>query len=257
MTNKKDKNEKLNEQDELDSAEVNSQEVASASGEHEAGTMDANPVDEDDVQSAESDSESEGDLSPDDLLEDVRRSLITETTEKEQEEQSRWWKRIGSGSRKKKADASSVETSNVPAEPSDVEAEKPKGDQDQYVEQLDELIDMLEEESLDDSAVEEVTAAPVDEIVSDKEDVPPQAVDLNELKKRAFSARTTPDEEERSLSEVRSVALSDGEEVFVEVEAAAEDPLRDRWKAFENTLKPYRRYFYFVFVFCRTHSKDF
>lgn len=250
MSNKKDKNENLNEQNELDPADFNSQEVESISGESEADDVGANPVYEEVIQPAESDSETEEELSPDDLLEDVRRSLISEMAEKEQEEESKWWKRIGSSSRrKKKADVLSVETINVPVEPSDVEAEKQEGNQDQFVEQLDELIDILEDETREDAAVEGMVAAPMEEIILDKEEKAPEAIGLNELKKRAFSARTTPDEEEKSLSEVRSVALSDGEEVFVEVEAATEDPLRDRWKAFENTLKPYRRYFYFVFVF--------
>ena len=43
--------------------------------------------------------------------------------------------------------------------------------------------------------------------------------------------------------------MEDGEEVFVEVEVKPEDPSEDRLKAFENALRPYRRYINFGIAF--------
>jgi len=46
------------------------------------------------------------------------------------------------------------------------------------------------------------------------------------------------------------VALEgDEEDVFIEVEAKTEDPMDDRWKAFQNALLPYRRYINIGFGF--------
>jgi hypothetical protein len=91
-------------------------------------------------------------------------------------------------------------------------------------------------------------------VVDEEAPAPPEAVepvpmvDIEELKKQAFQPRTT-EEEPENISEVRAVALEGGEEVFVEVESKAEDPLEERFKAFENAIQPYRRYINLAFVF--------
>jgi len=247
MSKKNDKNDKLNEQDELDPMETNPQETESTSGGYEAGAPVINLTEAESVQSEVSDDEPEGNLSPDDLLDDVRRSLIMDVAEKAQAEQTKWWKRIGKGSKRKdNVDAPPV-IEKMPVETS--EPVTSDGSQDEYIEQLDELIDMLEEETQEDVVVKDTIAVPGEETVSEEQQQEQKIVDLDELKKRAFRPRTTPDEEERSLSEVRSVALDDGEEVFIEIEAKTEDPMRDRIKAIENALVPYRRHFYFISVF--------
>jgi hypothetical protein len=48
------------------------------------------------------------------------------------------------------------------------------------------------------------------------------------------------------MSEMRAIALEGGEEVFVEVEARTADPFDERWKAFENSLRPYKSYIYYA-----------
>ena len=70
------------------------------------------------------------------------------------------------------------------------------------------------------------------------------------MKKRAFRG-SEPEDVDQDFSDVRAVALDgdDGEEVFVEVEVKAHDPLEDRIKSFENALRPYRRYIYFGIAF--------
>jgi hypothetical protein len=83
------------------------------------------------------------------------------------------------------------------------------------------------------------TAKPVVEAQPPEPEVVP---DLEELKKQVFQPRPTPMQDE---TEVRSVALEGGEEVFVEVESKAQDPLEERLSAMENALKPYRRYINF------------
>jgi len=177
-----------------------------------------------------------GEVSMDDLLDDVRRSLI-EAEVQAAEKKPGWWNRGGKG--RKRSPQNVSETTDTtdefatvvgPAAPESAEPEE----QDEYVEQIDELIDMLDA----DSGASEVEPA----LESVAESVPEPAIDVDELKKRVFSRGEAG--EEREMSEVRTIALEGGEDIFVEVEAKKEDTLDDRVKAFENSLRPYRRYIY-------------
>lgn len=247
MSKKKDINKRTDEQDELVSAVTNPGEAGPVPSEHEAGAPDLDQGPGGTIQAEVSDSGSDDKISPDDLLEEVRRSLITEAVEKEEAEQSKWWKRIGKGPRRKETEAQSADVS-MPEGPSVMDVAQQDDKQGDYVEQLDELIDMLEDDIHEDAAQEKTAILDHGEgtVVEVEQDV--QAVDVDELKRRAFQTRSIPEEEERSLTEVRSVALGDGEEVFVEVEARAVDPRQDRMKAIENSLMPYRRYFNTLFI---------
>ncbi len=192
--------------------------------------------------------ESEEDLSTEDLLEDVRHSLIAETVEKEEVKESKWWRRVGKSLRRKKKEVETEqqsETVEIPTEPEIVETVEVEKE-DEYVEQLDELIDILEEgeKTGEDSSVA-LSTVPVEEEPTPE----PEIVDISVLRERAFHSRPLSEEEDRSLSEVRSIALDDGEEVFIEVEAKKEDTRQDRLKAIENALRPYARYFTFIFIF--------
>ena len=235
-------------QDDAVAEEILSQEIETASSESDADDSELGQEEDESGQPEVVESESEEELSTEDLLEDVRRSLITETVEKEEVEESKWWRKIGKGRRKKKGvDAEQQpEPISVPVEPEIVataEAEK----EDEYVEQLDELIDLLEDEK-----TEVIPSASAQVVPAEEEPAPekePEVVDIKILKERAFHSRPLSEEEERSISEVRSVALDDGEEVFIEVEAKQEDSRQDRLKAIENALKPYTRYFTFIFIF--------
>ncbi|HKY55925.1 MAG TPA: hypothetical protein VJM08_16535, partial [Anaerolineales bacterium] len=121
--------------------------------------------------------------------------------------------------------------------PVETAEEKPE----EEVDPIDELIDLLEAEA-DEKVVEKPTAV---EVPAE----PEPEVDIEELKKQAFRPRGEGEsEEQESLTEVRSVALEDGEEVFVEVQATRQDPLEERLTALENALRPYRRYVYFGFA---------
>jgi hypothetical protein len=247
MSNNKDIKKKTTEQDELVPAEINPEETESVSSAHEANISDLDQDQGDAVQDEASDSGTDAEMSPDDLLEEVRRSLITETVEKEEAEQSKWWKRIGKGPRRKETDTLPGPVS-IPDEPLMMDTGKQDDGQGEYVEQLDELIDMLKDDIHEDVIQEKPVILDHGEEAGIEKEQDVQVVDVDELKKRAFQSRSIPEEEERSLTEVRSVALSDGEEVFVEVEAKAVDPRQDRMKAIENALMPYRRYFYALFV---------
>src|SRR6266536_891597 len=166
--------------------------------------------------------------SPDDLLEDVRRSLIEEEETDKSQKESKWWRRIGKKSKSPQPEKPPVEidlpeaitSAEVAPEPS----QEPEGEE--YGEQLDDLLNLLESES-------EQTPEPTSTI-----DVPAVApepepeVDFDELKKQAF--RPSTEEEGQKDSDVRSVALEDGEEVFVEVQAPAVNTLDERLQGFEN-----------------------
>ena len=181
-------------------------------------------------------------ISPDDLLEDVRQSLIEDETVKDEKKSKRWWRRVAKGLQKDKPaetrPSMEAETNAIPANASaDLTEATADETPEEYLDEIDELIEMLETES------NEVTAP-----TSTKVEVPTEPeVDIEELKKQAFRPRSA-NEEQESFTEVRSVALEDGEEVFVEVEATPQDPLEERLTAFENALRPYRRYIYFGFT---------
>lgn len=166
-------------------------------------------------------------VSADDLLDDVRRSLIED--ESDAEKKPSWWN--------KKAKGKDPE----PVEAPSYIVEKPKPE-DLYLEQIDELIDLLEPE------VEETPKAVV---LAEPESLPaaePEApVDVAELKKRVFSPSEAGKDQE--LSEVRAIALEGGEEVFVEVESRPADPVEERLKSFENSLRPYRSFIYYALAF--------
>ena len=215
--------------------------------EHEAETLEKNEVEQSAVPNADATVDdqikAESDESPDDILEDVRRSLIEEEQAHEKEEQPKWWKRIGKGSRKKAAEETPqvVEEINLPKlDLADSVAEsKQEAESEDYADQIDDLIDLLDTEEVADNKLSVADEKPVE---------PEKVVDFEELKKQAFQPRPSTDQEE-NLSEVRSIALGGDEEVFVEVQSTHQDPLEERLSAVENAFKPYRRYINFGLAF--------
>jgi hypothetical protein len=237
---------------EIESAEMNAEstESANADAEHETPISDSNQENQQEVPvqmdgpSAEQSNTDLDDETPDDLLDDVRRSLIEDEAQGK-EEQPKWWRRIGKGSRKNTVAAETpkaVEEIKPPGldatkmEQQEVETEA----QEEYLDQIDELIDLLD---TDDDLAEKPVA-----VVEETPAEPEKVIDIEELKKQAFQARPS-DEAAENLSEVRSIALEGGEEVFVEVQSTTHDPLEERLTAIENALKPYRRYINFTFAF--------
>lgn len=185
---------------------------------------------------------------PDDLLEDVRKSLLEEASQ--EQEQPKWWKKLGRSSRKKKVEEAPVplpDEINLPAlsavQTGEPEVAAPEEDQDEYQDEIDDLIDLLAEEETANQDATPVPVAPE----SQPESEPEKPVDIEELKKQVFQPRPALEENE-SLSEVRTVAL-EGEDVFVEVEARKPDQLEERLDAVENALKPYQRYINFSLAF--------
>lgn len=186
--------------------------------------------------------------SPDDLLDDVRRALIEDDSQ-ESQKQSKWWQRIGKTGGKQQEtpvqEPKAVEEIDLPsaqATSADVELEdlKEELESEEYVDQIDELIDLLDDEP------EPAIAQP--QKVEDAPAEPEKPADLEQLKKQAFQSRTNASGAE-TLSEVRSIALGSDEEVFVEVESKPVDTLDERVKAVENAFKPYRRYVLFGIAF--------
>jgi|GEM_PF-1151984 len=175
--------------------------------------------------------------STEDLLDDVRRSLIEEEGDKDQKE-SKWWRRIGRKAKKPEPQEPQVpmeiDLPPLPASMEPVEEQPLESESEKDVDQIDDLIDMLVAENKE---VAVIPAAPKDEVPSE----PEPEVDFEELKKQAFGPRTEGDEPE-PLTDVRSMALEGGEEVLVEVDRKAPDPWEERFTAFENALKPYRLY---------------
>ena len=181
--------------------------------------------------------------SADDLLDDVRRSLMEDETLAEEKKSRKWWRRGAKGSEKDKS-AEIEKTADVEVNPPPVStpaelADEPVFEKEpEYVDEIDELIDMLESEQ-DESARQ---AAAVVQTPIQPEIEPEPEVDIEELKKQAFRPGSA--DEQQNITEMRSIALEGGEEVFVEVEAGRQDPLEERLAAWENALRPYRSYVY-------------
>ena len=211
-------------------------EDATASDESQPGQMEITPTDE---EASDKDSSSEEDAkkdASDDLLEDVRRSLIQEEGEKNQKD-SKWWRRIGRKAKKVEPEVPQtpveIDLPSMPASIEPVEEKQIESQSKEEADQIDDLIDLLKAEH-EGPAVESVTASKV-EVPSE----PEPKVDFEELKKQAFAPRAEGEEPE-PLTDVRSMALEGGEEVLVEVDRKAPDPFEERLSAFENALKPYR-----------------
>ncbi len=192
----------------------------------------------------ETSAETENESSSDDLLNDVRRSLLeAEETEKNKKEKQ-WWRRIGR--KEKSAEQESPPTiveMDLPAtslQTDMVESKEQPSTPERYEDEINDLRDMLEAES-PPSAAETSPAAVEAELLAEAE----REFDLEQLKEQAFRPRTTADVE----SDVRSIALDGGEEMFVEVEARPRDTFKERREAFENVLKPYRSYIYMTVGF--------
>jgi hypothetical protein len=175
--------------------------------------------------------------STEDLLDDVRRSLIEEAGDKDQKE-PKWWQRIGRKAKTVEPQEPQIpveiDLPPLPASMEMVEEQPLESESEKDVDQIDDLIDMLIAENKE---VGVVPAATEVEVPSE----PEPEVDFEELKKQAFRQRAEGDEPE-PLTDVRSMALEGGEEVLVEVDRKAPDPWEERFTAFENALKPYRLY---------------
>jgi hypothetical protein len=237
MSRKNKKSKKLNDEVEQESADTNENlvEEPSVPESDGSGTADASASDP-------ADEPTSRELTPDDLLDDVRRALIEEDETAETQKQSKWWRRIGLGSSKPEADVEEPKMVDEIDLPIAVEAEidelKEELETEEQLEQIDDLIDLLEDAPVTESSAPVVEETPVE---------PEKVVDIEELKKQAFQSRTTDSSE--TLSEVRSIALEGEEEVFVEVEAKPQDPFDERLKAVENAFKPYRRHINFALAF--------
>jgi hypothetical protein len=192
----------------------------------------------------------EDDLSPDDLMDDlladVRNSLIEEDEAGKSGKKSSWWNRLVKG-----PSGQETPVEETPAEPEEeisVESIQPivasdVSNVDEDVEEIDELIKLLETDGMESQEEVLEVPAPVSQPV--EQDV---RVDIDELKKQAFTQRVdveTPEE----LGDVRQIALDGEEEVFVEVESRKEDPWEERFKRIENALRPYRTYIYYGLAF--------
>lgn len=229
---KKNRKDKDKQPTENEPAEDQVELTGSASGENEADSSSA---------------ETQADASMDDLLDDVRRSLIEEDTVSQ--DSKGWLGKFSKGRRKGKKPAEPVEEKPAAAEPMQAKPEP----ESEYLEQIDELIDMLEPveaEPVSEPKIEvprEVPEEPV--VMPEPEPEPePEPVDLDELKKRVFSP-SKEEKPEEDFSQVRAVALEGGEEVFVEVESKRVDERQDRLKALENSLRPYRGMLFFLLAF--------
>jgi len=219
-----------------ESAEDQADLAETASAESEAGTSGSESRDVSPAQTIEPSDE----VSVDDLLDDVRRSLIEDEAQAEDKKPG-WLSRIARGFQKDETAVSSpVERESEPLAQDVPTVSQPE---DQYLDEIDQLIDMLEPEvALEEPKPE---AIPVEEPAPLLE--PEPRVDVEELKKRVFSPREGAEQPE--FSEVRSVAFEGGEDVFVEVQSTKEDASQERMKAFENSLRPYRQYIYFAIAF--------
>jgi hypothetical protein len=221
-----------------ESVPAEGQNEATSSDESQQEVMGASVNSEESSSEDSMGAQAAGEESTDDVLDDVRRSLIEEEGDKNQKE-SKWWRRIGRKSKKVEQEAPQapveIDLPSLPVSMEPVEEQQLESKPEEEVDQIDDLIEMLKAEN-EDRTVESVAAPEVE--------VPPEPepdVDFEELKKQAFRPRAEGEEPE-PLTDVRSIALEGGEEVLVEVDRKAPDPWEERLSALENALKPYRLY---------------
>jgi hypothetical protein len=184
--------------------------------------------------------------SSEDILDDVRRSLIEEDETERNKKESKWWRRIGRKEKSAEPEASlpivEIDLPSTSLQTDLAEDQRPVIEPEDYATEIDDLIDMLETEHGQIPAeISSATAAG---------ELPPRSepeIDFEQLKEQAFRSRRS--EEFESDSDVRSITLEGGEEVFVEVESQTADPFDDRIKSIENALNPYRSYIYMTFAF--------
>jgi hypothetical protein len=243
MSRKNKKSKKLDGEVEQASAETNENLTETAAAAEEPSAVESDSFGTPDASASDTaDEPASRELTPDDLLDDVRRALIEEDETAETQKQSKWWRRIGRGSAKLEPDVEEpkvVEEIDLPiAMEAEIDELKEELETEEQLEQIDDLIDLLEDAPVTETPAPVVVETPVE---------PDKVVDIEELKKQAFQSRTTDAGE--TLSEVRSIALEGEEEVFVEVESKPQDPFDERLKAVENAFKPYRRYINFALAF--------
>lgn len=190
----------------------------------------------------------ENESSTEDLLDDVRKALVEEEEIDKNKKESKWWRRIG---RKEKPVEPEPSLGEIDLPPTSLQtgiAEGPSEttEPDKYDEQLNDLIDLLEAEY----DVPDTELSSVGRDISQEEPLPEPEPEINfeQRKEQAFRSRSS-EEAVQTDSDVRSIALDSGEEVFVEVDVQAPDPFEERLKAIENALRPYKSYLYMAFGF--------
>ena len=241
MTNKNSESKQSNEM-ENESAAANKETTPSvpAETESESTSSDMSPQETVELSSEEQiSSDTENEAASDDLLEDVRRSLIEEEETDKHKKEAKWWRRIGRKQKSVEPEPSppiveiDLPATSLQADLLQDQTQSPESEK--YEDEINDLIDMLEAESPESDAEPSAGAADA-EILPE----PEPEIDFEQLKEQAFRPRTADDVE----SDVRSIALEGGEEVFVEVESRPADTFKERREALENALKPYRSFIY-------------
>jgi hypothetical protein len=232
MPKKNSESKQFNEME--DKSSIEDTETASESTSSDTSPQETSEMSSEEQISADTENES----SSDDLLDEVRRSLLEgEETDKNKKEK-KWWRRIGRKEKSAEQEPSpTIVEMDLPATSLQTDmVETQEQDQDE----INDLIDRLEAES-PESTSETSSAAVEAEIPAE----PEPEIDFEQLKEQAFRPRTSEDVER----DVRSIALEGGEEVFIEVESRPPDTFKERREAFENALKPYRSYIYVTLGF--------
>jgi hypothetical protein len=246
---KKENESKQPNETEIESASADTENTTpvSADGMNDSASSEASPLDSPGEVSPENQQSSDlaDEASSEDLLDDVRRSLIDEETDKSNK-QTKWWRRLGRKAKSPDPEPSppgvEIDLPTTLLQEAVVDDQKQAAEPEEYEDQIDDLIDLLETE-VHEVGVE--TSAAVADVETLSE--PEPEIDFEQLKEQAF--RTRSPQEAESESDVRSIALEGGEEVFVEVESRPADTFKERVSAFENALKPYRSYIYLTLGF--------
>jgi hypothetical protein len=240
MTNKNSESKQFNEM-ENESAAANKETTPSVPAEPVSeSTSGMSPQETVELSSEEQmSSDTENESVSDDLLEDVRRSLIEEEETDKHKKEAKWWRRIGRKQKSPESEPSppiveiDLPATSLQADLLQDQTQSPESEK--YEDEINDLIDILEAESPESDA--ETSAVAVDAKILPE---PEPEIDFEQLKEQAFRPRSADDVE----SDVRSIALEGGEEVFVEVESRPADTFKERREALENALKPYRNFIY-------------
>ena len=191
--------------------------------------------------------EAAADANHEDLLDGLRRTLVDDDDEQNENRTRNWWSRVGRGSQD---DVTAVSGRHGAAGGWDMRIH-PDPDPEDEMKNTGQAAESFGDQGEQDLVLpQEIDSAEFsyesEPAVDDFGEPTHTNYDVDELKKKAFQPRVySPDEQE--IAEIRSM-VKEGDDIFVEVPTQSSDRIESGVARVENALRPYRRIIYVAIV---------